>query len=412
MTKKRVVVTGIGTVNPCGNTISDYWESLTTGKSGISTITRFETTGFPTRFAGSVQAFKPEEYLEKKEIKRASMFILLGHAAAMQAVSDSGLNIANHAEDVGVEIGSGIGGIDIIEKMAYVLRDKGPSKVSPFTVPMMIIDMISGFVSIKTGAKGPNASAVSACASSNHAMGNAFKMIQNGTAKAMITGGAESALTPLGLTSFSAARSLSTDNENYHTASKPFDLNRSGFVMGEGAGILIFEERDFALSRGASIYGEVVGFGSAGDAFHITAPAENGEGAARAMRIALADATMQPEEIDYINAHGTSTVLNDKNETAAIKHVFKDHAYKLSISSTKSMTGHLLGAASAIEFIASLLCMKNNIVVPTINYTTPDPECDLDITPNKAVKKDINAIMSNSLGFGGHNAIIIAKKHP
>ena len=410
MSKKRVVITGYGTVNPCGNTAEEFWNSLIQGKSGISLIDTFDVSDFPTKFAGTVRNFNSEDYLDRKEAKRASRFINLGYAAAVQAITHSGLNVKDFAEDVGVEIGSGIGGIDILEKMALTLNAKGPSKVSPFTVPMMIIDMISGFISIKTGAKGPNASAVSACASGNHAMGNAFQMIQNGKAKAMITGGAESALCPIGVASFCAARSLSTDNDNYESASKPFDLNRTGFVMGEGAGIVVFEELEFAQKRNATIYGEVIGFGSTADAYHITAPSPDGDGGSRAIKAALKDANIQPNEVDYINAHGTSTKLNDKIETAAIKNVFKEHAYDLAISSTKSMTGHLLGAAPAIEFIASLLCINKSMVVPTINYETPDPDCDLNYTPNKAIEKNINIAMSNSLGFGGHNAVIIIKK--
>ena len=411
MTKKRVVVTGYGTVNPCGNNIEEFWNSLSNGTSGISKITNFDIEKFSTKFGGVVKNFQPELYLDKKEVRRCAKFILLGYAAAKEALDMSGLDVEKDAENIGVEIGSGIGGIDVLEKMTLELHTKGPSRVSPFTVPMMIIDMISGFISIKTGAKGHNASSVSACASANHAMGNAFRMIQNGHANAIITGGAESALCPIGLASFCAAKSLSTDNDNYETASKPFDLNRSGFVMGEGSGILVFEELEYAKARNATILAEVVGFGSTGDAYHITAPAPEGEGAARAIIKAIKDANIKAEDIDYINAHGTSTYKNDVNETAAIKSALGKHAYKTKISSTKSMTGHLLGAAGAIEMIASLLAIKNNKIPPTINYNTQDPECDLDYTPNKMVDCNVNTIMSNSLGFGGHNAVIIAKRY-
>ncbi len=411
MPNKRVVITGYGTVNPCGNNIEEYWDSLSNSKSGITPITDFDVSKYTTRFGGSVHNFQPELYLDKKEARRCSKFILFGYAAAVEALKMSRLDVEADGENIGVEIGSGIGGIDVLEKMTVELHTKGPSRVSPFTVPMMIIDMVSGFISIKTGAKGHNASSVSACASANHAMGNAFRLIQNGKANAIITGGAESALCPIGLASFCAAKSLSQDNDNVTSASKPFDLNRSGFVMGEGAGILIFEELEYAKARGATILGEVIGFGSTGDAFHITAPAPEGEGASRAIKEAIKDAQINPNEIDYVNAHGTSTLKNDVNETKAIKSALGDHAYKTKISSTKSMTGHLLGAAAGIEMIASLLAIKYNKVPPTINYTTPDPECDLDYVPNKMQDAKVDVIMSNSLGFGGHNAVILAKRY-
>tara|TARA_B100000427_G_scaffold273666_1_gene241470 strand:- start:7221 stop:8459 length:1239 start_codon:yes stop_codon:yes gene_type:complete len=411
MTTKRVVITGMGTLNPSGNSVTEFWQSLKSGTSNISLVDEFDVSKYTTKFAGLVKNYNFEEILDKKECRRLSKFILFGYAATLEALKQSGLSVEQHANDIGVEIGSGIGGIDVLEKMTIALHERGPSKVSPFTVPMMIIDMISGFISIKTGAKGPNASSVSACASGCHAMGNAFQMIKNGKAKAMITGGSESAITPIGLASFCAAKSLSQDNENYQTASKPFDLNRTGFVMGEGAGILIFEELEFALNRGANILAEVTGFGSSGDAYHITAPAPEGEGGARAMKLALNDANIQHTDIDYINAHGTSTKMNDMNETSAIKSIFKDYAYELAISSTKSITGHLLGAAAAIEVIASILMIKHNLVIPTINYNTPDPDCDLNYTPNKTVEKNIKTIMSNSFGFGGHNAVIIIKEY-
>ena len=374
-------------------------------------IETFDISTYPTKIGALVKNFEPEKYFDKKELRRTSRFILLAVAAALEAVKDSGLDIAPEAEEIGVEIGSGIGGIEVVENNYLILKERGVDKLSPFCVPMMISDMAAGLTSIKLGAKGPNGCYVTACASSAHAIGNSFRLIQNGEAIAMVSGGTESALTPLGLASFCAARSLSERNDAPEKASRPFDKNRDGFVMGEGSGILVLEEREHALKRNAKIYAEIVGFGSTGDAYHITAPAPDGEGAQRAMIKALKDANIVPEKIDYINAHGTSTQLNDKNETAAIKAVFGEHAYKLSVSSTKSMTGLLLGAAGAIELIASALAIKNSLIPPTINYETPDPECDFNYTPNKAVSSNIEYALSNSLGFGGHNAVLIIKKH-
>lgn len=410
LSKKRVVITGMGVVSPIGNTLEEYWNSLITGKSGISKIDRFDVSAYSTQIAGVVRDFNADAYFDKKEVRRTTLFILYAVAAAVDAVKDSGLDVYSEANEIGVEIGSGIGGIDMLEEMAKTLLEKGPSKVSPFTVPMMICDMASGLVSIKTGAKGPNSCSVTACASAANSIGNAFKLIQHGDAVAMIAGGSEAAITPLGLASFCAARSLSTRNEEPEKASRPFEANREGFVMGEGAGILVLEELEHAQARGAKIYAEVVGFGTSGDSYHMTAPAPEGEGAARAMKMALKNAGIQPEQIDYINAHGTSTELNDKNETMAIKSVFGEHAYKVAISSTKSMTGHLLGAAGAIELVASALAIQNSIVPPTINYDEQDPLCDLNYTPNKAVSKSIEYVMSNSFGFGGHNGVLIIKK--
>lgn len=410
MSKKRVVITGVGTINAIGNTVPEFWDNLKNGKSGIDTITEFDVSKHSTRFAGMVKNFNPEYCLDKKEIRRTTRFILLAVAAAHEAVQDSGLDIAKEADFVGVEIGSGIGGIEILEKNVPLLKEKGPDKISPFSVPFMICDMASGMVSIKQGAKGPNGCSVTACASSAHSMGNAMRIIQSGEAVAMITGGAEAAVTSLGLACFCAAQSLSERNDAPQQASRPFDKERDGFVMAEGSAILIFEELEHALARNAKIYAEVVGFGSSGDAYHITAPAPEGEGARRAMIAALRNAGIQPTQIDYINAHGTSTHLNDKNETSAIKYVFGDHAYKVSISSTKSMTGHALGAAGAMELIASALAIQNSIVPPTINLDNPDPDCDLNYTPNKAISKNIEYAMSNSFGFGGHNAVLIIKK--
>lgn len=408
---KRVVVTGMGAVTPIGNNLDEFWEGLMTGKNGVKTITSFDVSEFSTKFAAQVHDFDFSPYVDKKEERRTARFILLGVAAAVQAVNHSGLNVEADADRIGVEIGSGIGGIEILEETANVLSTRGPSKVGPFTVPMMICDMASGMVSIKTGARGINSCSVTACSSAANSMGNAFRTIQRGDAIAMITGGAEAAVTPLGLASFCAARSLSQRNDDPAHASRPFDLNRDGFVMGEGAGILIFEELEHALARKATIYAEVVGFGASGDAYHITAPAPEGEGARRAMTMALDCAGIEPSKIDYINAHGTSTHLNDLNETAAIKYIFGDHAYQIPISSTKSMTGHLLGAAGAIEAIASVKAIAESKIPPTINTDTQDPECDLNYTlGTKGVDKNVEYAMSNSFGFGGHNAVLIFKK--
>ncbi len=407
MSQKRVVVTGCGTVNPLGNCVNDFWEGLLAGKSGIDLVKGFDTSDYTTRIGGQVKDLDPLLYFDKKEARRTTKFIIYAVAAATEAIKQSGLDIKSNPYEVGVEIGSGIGGIEILEEMAVILKEKGPSKVSPFTVPMMIPDMATGIVSIKTGAKGPNSCAVTACASAANAIGNAYKLIERGSAIAMIAGGAECAITPLGLASFCAARSLSTDNDNPKGASRPFDGTRNGFVMGDGSGIVVLEEYEHAKKRGANILAEIIGFGTTGDAYHLTAPAPGGEGAARAMKMALKDANLSPENIDYINAHGTSTLLNDKNESAAIKEVFGDYAKDVSISSTKSMTGHLLGAAGGIEAIVGIKAIQDNIVPPTINQALKDPDCDLDFTPNQAKEKEINTIMSNSLGFGGHNTVLI-----
>lgn len=407
---KRVVITGMGAVTPIGASVPDFWEGLISGRNGVGKIQAFDTSQFSTQIAAEVIDFDFSPFFDAKEVRRSSRFILLAVAAAQEAVRDSGLDISEDPERIGVEIGSGIGGIEILEQACEVLLNRGPSKMSPFTVPMMICDMASGQVAMKTGAKGPNSCSVTACASSAHSMSNAFRLIQFGDAVAMITGGSEACITPLGLGAFCAARSLSTANDDPEHASRPFDKTRDGFVMGEGAGILVFEELEHAKARGAQIYAEVVGFGSSGDAYHLTAPAPEGEGAARAIKMALSMAKISPEDVDYVNAHGTSTYLNDKNETAAIKTAFGDHAYKMAVSSTKSMTGHLLGAAGGIELIASALAIKNSIVPPTMNYETADPECDLNYTPNKAIARDINVAISNSFGFGGHNGVLVLKK--
>lgn len=407
---ERVVITGVGTINPIGNNVLDYAESLKKGVCGIDHISFFDTEGYSSRIAAEVKNADFSDVLEPKEIRRTSRFIIFALKAAMEAVQNSGLEITEaNANQIGVEIGSGIGGIEILEQTTRTLISKGPSKVSPFTVPMMIIDMASGLVSIKTGAKGPNSSSVTACASSTHSIGNAYRIIQRGDATAMIAGGAEACITPVGVSSFCAARSLSP-NEDPKTACRPFDANRDGFVMGEGAGIVVLESLTHAKQRGANILGELIGFGSSGDAYHITAPAAEGEGAQRAVKMALNDAKVNPTDIGYVNAHGTSTKLNDKNESIAIKSTFGDHAYNVNISSTKSMTGHLLGAAGAIELIASVDAMNNNYIPPTINYHTQDDDCDLNYTPNEAIDASFDVTMSNSFGFGGHNAVLITRK--
>ena len=411
MAKKRVVITGMGTVNPVGNTVDTFWTSVTQGKSGVSKVTQFDTSAYSTQIAASVKDFDPSEFFDKKEVRRTSRFILLAVAAAQEAVKDSGLDIEKEADMIGVEIGSGIGGIEILEEATLTLRDKGPSKVSPFTVPMMIPDMAAGQVAIKLGTKGPNSCSVTACASSAHSIGNAFRLIQTGDAVAMVAGGSEACITPLGLASFCAARSLSTRNDEPLLASRPFDKEREGFVMGEGAAILILEELEHAQARGAKIYAEVLGFGSSGDAYHITAPSPEGEGATRAIKMALRTAGLTIADVDYINAHGTSTELNDKNETEAIKTVFGDRAYDIAISSTKSMTGHLLGAAGALEAIVCTLAIRDSLIPPTINLQNPDPNCDLNYTPNVAVTRNVNVALSNSFGFGGHNAVLAFGKY-
>ncbi len=400
----------MGAVTPVGNDVPTFWNSLINGVSGVDQITSFDVSAYSTQIGACVD-LNFEEFFDKKELRRFSRFLLFAQIAAVEAATHSGLDIEAEAEQIGVELGSGIGGIEVLEAAHDALRDKGPRAVSPFTVPMMICDMGAGQVAIKLGAKGPNSCSVTACASSGHAMGNAFRLIQNGEAIAMITGGAEAAISPLGLAAFCAARSLSTRNAEPKRASRPFDAERDGFVMGEGAGLLVFEELEHAKKRGATIYGEMIGYGSAGDAYHITAPAPEGEGGRRAMLAALKDAGISPTDIDYINAHGTSTDLNDKNETLAIKAVFGDHAKTLNISSTKSMTGHLLGAAAAIEMIASIYTINEGIIPPTINLENPDPLCDLNYTPNKAVKRKVDVVMSNSLGFGGHNVSLIVKRY-
>lgn len=410
--KRRVVVTGIGCVTPIGIGRDEFWNSLINGVSGIGHITKFNTDEFNTKIAAEVKNFNPEDYIDKREVRKMDAFSHFAVASAIMAVEDGKLDLAGiDRERFGVILGSGIGGMDTLEDQAQKLMERGPRRVSPFFIPMMISNMASGQVSIATGARGPNISVATACAASNNAIGEAFRTIQYGDADLMLTGGTEAPITPLSVAGFSSMKAISTNNDNPQQASRPFDKNRDGFVMGEGAGIILLEELDHALKRGANIYGELVGYGRSADAHHITAPAPEGEGAARAMEAALRDAGIGYTDIDYINAHGTSTFYNDSFETKAIKSVFKDHAYKLYVSSTKSMTAHLLGAAGAVEAIASLLAISNGIIPPTINYETPDPECDLNYVPNQAKETRVNYALSNSLGFGGHNATIVFKKY-
>ncbi|AJC24435.1 MULTISPECIES: beta-ketoacyl-ACP synthase II [Bacillus] len=411
MSKKRVVVTGLGALSPLGNDAETSWKNAIGGVSGIGPITRVESDEYPAKVAAELKDFNIENHMDKKEARKMDRFTQYAVVAAKMAVQDAGLNITDEiAPRVGVWVGSGIGGLETLESQFEIFLTKGPRRVSPFFVPMMIPDMATGQISIALGAKGVNSCTVTACATGTNSIGDAFKVIQRGDADAMITGGTEAPLTRMSFAGFSANKALST-NPDPKTASRPFDKNRDGFVMGEGAGIIVLEELEHALARGAKIYGEIVGYGSTGDAYHITAPAQDGEGGARAMQEAIKDAGIKPEEIDYINAHGTSTYYNDKYETKAIKTVFGDHAYKLAVSSTKSMTGHLLGAAGGIEAIFSVMAIKDGIIPPTINIETPDEECDLDYVPDKAREQDVNIVLSNSLGFGGHNATLIFKKY-
>lgn len=408
---ERVVITGLGVVSPIGIGKDVFWQSLIAGKNGVDRISLFDPSAFSSQIAAEVKGFDPSLYMDKKEARRLVRFIQFAIGASRLAVEDAGLTInETNAAEIGVVIGSGIGGIGFLEEQARTLHEKGPDKLSPFTVPFMITDMAAGYTSIMLGAKGPNMCIVTACATGTHCLGESFKMIQRGAAKIIIAGGAEASITPLGIGSFCAARALSTRNAEPQRASRPFDKGREGFVMGEGAGSVILESLESARARGARIYAELIGYGMSGDAYHITAPAPGGEGAVRAIRAALKDAGLSPDKIDYVNAHGTSTELNDKYETMALKTVFGDHAKKLAISSNKSMIGHLLGASGAVEFIATTLSVLNDVVPPTINYETPDPECDLDYIPNQSRQKKINVAISNSFGFGGHNAILVVKK--
>lgn len=411
MEKRRVVVTGIGAVTPLGNDVKSLWENIVANKSGIDFITRVNKDDFPVSVAGEIKDFDPKAFMDRKDARKMDLFTQYAVAASKMAVEDANLTIDDsNAERVGVWIGCGIGGMDTYEEQLRRFIDKGYRRVSPFFVPMLIPDMAAGQVSIQLGAKGINSCSVTACASGANSIGDAFKAVQRGDVDYIITGGTESPITNMAFAGFSAMKAL-TFNEDPKTASRPFDKNRDGFVMGEGAGILVLETLESALERGAKIYAEIVGYGATGDAFHITAPAEGGEGAARAMKMAIEDANVQPEEVDYINAHGTSTDMNDKYETQAIKHVFGEHAKKLAVSSTKSMTGHLLGAAGGVEGVISVKAIDDGIIPATINYETPDPDCDLDYVPNESRKQDVNVVMSNSFGFGGHNACLVFKKY-
>ena len=409
---RRVVVTGVGLVSPLGIGREETWQGILAGKSGAAPITHFDTTGFPVTFAAEVKGFDPLLYVEKKEVKKMGLFIQFALAAAQFAVEHAGLKITpDIAERTGVYIGSGIGGFDVIEREHTALMQGGPRKISPFFIPAAIANLASGFVSIRWGAKGPNSATCTACSSSTHALGDSFRLIQRGDADVMICGGAEGAITPMGVGGFAAMRALSTRNGEPEKASRPFDRDRDGFVVGEGAGILILEELGFALRRGVPIFAEVVGYGMTGDAFHITQPSEDADGAVRAMRLTLADANVAPEQVDYINAHGTSTPYNDRLETLAVKKVFGDHAYKVAVSSTKSMTGHLLGGAGGLEAGFSVLAIRDQVLPPTINYENPDPDCDLDYVPNQARKAAVEYVLSNSFGFGGTNAALLLKRY-
>jgi 3-oxoacyl-[acyl-carrier-protein] synthase II len=402
----------MGVVSPLGVGTEIFWENLLAGKSGITRITHFDPSEFASQIAGEVEGFNPDNYIEKKEQKKMDLFIQYAIAASQMAMDDSGYQVTeDNADRIGVLIGSGIGGLPAIEAQHKVLLEKGPKRVSPFFIPMLIINLASGQVSIRFGARGPNSAIVTACASANHAIGDAYRLIQGNHADAMITGGTEACIVPLAVGGFSSMRALSRRNDDPERASRPFDRDRDGFVIGEGSGIVILEELEHAKARGAKIYAELIGYGLNGDAYHISSPAPEGLGAKKCMELAIKDAGIAPDSIDYINAHGTSTAYNDTNETQAIKAVFGDHAYALAVSSTKSMTGHLLGAAGGIETIATALTIHDNLLPPTINHEHPDPECDLDYVPNTLRKKVVQNAMSNSFGFGGTNATLIFTKY-
>lgn len=410
--KRRVVVTGMGALTPVGNDVATMWRALMEGKSGAAPITHFDAAAFPVRFACELKGFDPLDFMDRKEAKRADQFTQYAVASAKMAMADAGFGDGTgyDPEETGVIVGSGIGGLKSFEEQHDVYRQRGPSKISPFFIPMFIGDIAAGIVSMQFGAKGPNYATVSACATSAHAIGDSFRTIQYGDADVMITGGAEATVTPMAIGGFANMKALSERNDSPETASRPFDATRDGFVMGEGSATVILEELEHARNRGARIYAELVGYGATGDAYHLTSPAPNGEGAQRAMKRALRDAGMGPQDIQYINAHGTSTPANDLNETAAIKAVFGEHAAGINVSSTKSSTGHMLGAAGAVEFVIGALVMNEGIIPPTINYETPDPGCDLNYTVNTPVRRDVTAVLSNSFGFGGHNTTLVAKR--
>jgi 3-oxoacyl-[acyl-carrier-protein] synthase II len=409
--KKRVVVTGMGILTPVGQNLDEYRDALRRGTSGIGPVTGFDASGLSSQIAGEVKDFDPSEVFNPKEIRRNDRFVQFAMATAVQAIEDAGLESAKvDPWRVGVIVSSGIGGIATLEKQHSIMLKKGPGRVSPFFIPMMISDMAPGAISIRYGFKGPNYTTVSACASAGHAIGNALRTLQRGEADVMIAGGAESTITPLAMAGFCSMQALSTRNDEPHRASRPFDAQRDGFIMGEGAGILVMESLEHATDRGTTVYGEIVGCGYTADAHHITAPAPGGVGAVKAMQLAIADAGLQPADVDYINAHGTSTELNDKFESAAIHTVFGERARQIPVSSTKSMIGHLLGAAAGAELIATILSVRDDILHPTINYEHPDPECDLDVVPNEARQQPVNVAISNSFGFGGHNVCLVVKK--
>jgi len=407
----RVVVTGMGAVAPNGNSVSEYWDALTAGQSGIDHITYFDTTDFPVKIAGEVSNFDPEQYFERKEVRKLDPFSVYALVASNEAIKMSGLDAGGFdPQRAGVMLGCGIGGITTLLAEHVVLQNRGARRVSPFFVTKLISNIAGGQIAIKWDLRGPNQTVTSACASATDAIGLALRLIQSGSADIMVAGGTEASICDLPLAGFSTIRALCNAADPPQSASRPFDKDRGGFVMGEGAGILVLETEKHAQSRGATIIGELAGYGSTNDAFHVTQPAEGGAGAVRAMQLAIEDAGAEPEEVDYINAHGTSTPYNDKNETAAIKTVFGDHARKLKISSTKSMTGHLLGASGGIEAIAALKTIEKQTIPPTINYTTPDPDCDLDYVPNTAEETQVNSVLSNTFGFGGHNAVVFMRK--
>ncbi|HEX7785888.1 MAG TPA: beta-ketoacyl-ACP synthase II [Methylomirabilota bacterium] len=413
MDARRVVVTGVGAVTPVGNTAEEFWAALIQGKSGIGPITRFDASLLPTKIAGEVKGFDSLRYIDKKDDRKLDPFLKYAVACAVMAVEDAGLNVERvDRTRFGVLVGSGIGGISTLLDTHKTLLDKGPDRVSPFFIPMLIINMASGLISMRFGAKGPNSSVVTACATGNHAIGDALKIIQRNDADVMIAGGSEAIILPLTFAGFCQMKAMSTRNDEPARASRPFDAARDGFVCGEGGGLLVLESLEHALARDARIYAEVVGYGMTGDAYHMTAPDPDADGAARAMSLAVRDAGIEPSTVGYINAHGTSTPYNDKSETMAIKRVFGEHARKLAVSSTKSMTGHLLGAAGGIEAIATILAIHHGVLPPTINYENPDPDCDLDYVPNQARKQDVDVALSNAFGFGGTNATVVFRKYP
>jgi len=409
---RRVVITGLGAITPIGNTLAEYWEGLIEGRNGIAPITLFDPSRHDCRIAGEVKGFDPYLYLDRKDAKRMDRFSQFGVAASKQAIADAGFVINDlNAEQVGVIIGTGIGGLKVMEDQQEINLTRGPDRCSPFMVPMLIANMAAGLTAIHTGARGPNSCPVTACAAGSNAVGDAFRLVQRGYAQAMICGGTEAAVTPLSVAGFAACRAMSTRNDDPAHASRPFDRDRDGFILGEGAGVLLIEELEHALSRGAKIYAEMVGYGMTCDAYHMTSPVPGGEGAARAIRLALKDARLDPDQISYINAHGTSTPVNDSTETTAIKSALGDSAYRVAISATKSMTGHLLGGSGGIEAVATAMAVASDRIPPTINLVNPDPLCDLDYVPNQSREQPVEVALSNSFGFGGHNVTLAFRKY-